>query len=135
MSTVVTTLLLVVAVGVIGSFLVFWANSTFGSQQLSVANMTANRINLVKESFVVEDVWFYTSGVKKANVTIHNSADLPITITKVYVNNTVKWSGSQVINPDATKTIPVTVTWGSGKPQTIMVETSRGSQAKQLWKS
>jgi archaellum component FlaF (FlaF/FlaG flagellin family) len=122
MSVVVTSLLLIVAVGMIGSFLLAWSNSTFAIQQFTIANQTANRINLAKESFVVEDVWFYNSGGKKADITIRNTGDLAITISKVYINNTQAW-------------IPVITQWGSGDAQAIQIQTARGSQAKQLWKS
>lgn len=135
MSIVVTSLLLVAAVGVMGAFLLAWSNSTFGMQQLTIANQTASRINLVKESFVVEDVWFYDSSGKKADITVRNTADLPITISKVYINNSEAWSGSQVISPDNTAKITVNTQWGSGDAQSIQVQTTRGSQAKQLWKS
>jgi archaellum component FlaF (FlaF/FlaG flagellin family) len=135
MSVVVTSLLLIVAVGMIGSFLLAWSNSTFAIQQFTIANQTANRINLAKESFVVEDVWFYNSGGKKADITIRNTGDLAITISKVYINNTQAWTGSQVINPNNTAKIPVITQWGSGDAQAIQIQTARGSQAKQLWKS
>ncbi len=133
MSVVVTTLLLVAAVGAMGSFLLAWSNSTFASQQFAIANQTASRINLIKESFVVEDVWFYDSGGKKADITIRDTADLAITISKVYINNTQAWSGNQVISPDSTAKITVDTQWGSGDAQLILVQTARGSQANQLW--
>jgi archaellum component FlaF (FlaF/FlaG flagellin family) len=135
MSTIVTTLLLIAAVGVMGAFLVSWSNSSFALQQLTISNQTSNRINLLKESFVVEDVWFYDSGGKKADITIHNTGDLAITISKVYVNNTQVWSLGEVIPQDNTAKITVDTQWGSGDPQSISVQTARGSIAKQLWKS
>ncbi|MFY3741832.1 MAG: archaellum component FlaF (FlaF/FlaG flagellin family) [Candidatus Nitrosomirales archaeon] len=136
MSVVVTTLLLVAAVGVMGTFLLAWSNSSFAAQQFIIANQTASRINLIKESFVVEDVWFYGSGLnKKADLTIRNTGDLALTISKVYINNTQVWSVGQVITPDQTAKITVDTQWSSGDGQLILVKTARGSEAKQVWRS
>lgn len=123
------------AVGIMGTFLVSWSNSSFSAQQLNIANQTASRINLIKESFVIEDVWFYDSGGKKADITIRNTGDLGITISNIYINNTEAWSDTQVIAIEDTAKITVNTSWGSGDAQSIWIKTSRGSEAKQIWKS
>lgn len=136
LSTIVTSLILVVAVGIIGAYLVTWSNSTFALQQATIANQTASRINLIKENFVVEDVWFYNSGGKKADVTIRNNGDLALTISKIYVNNTQVWTGSEVISKDSiSKVTAIPLNWGSGDAQSVWIKTTRGSEVKQLWKS
>ena len=135
-SVIISSLLMVVAVGIIGAYLITWSNSTFAQQQAQIANQTASRINLIKETFVVEDVWFYNSAGQKADVTIRNSGDLAIKISKIYVNNTEVWTGSQVISKDtAAKVTGISVNWGTGKPQSIWIKTERGSEVKQIWKS
>lgn len=134
---IVSTLLLVVATGVIGSALAAWSNSSFAIQSSQISNQTASRINLVKESFVLEDVWFFTeSGSPHANVTIRNTGDLAITVSKIYVNNTQVWSGSQTIPIDSIATIEdVSVSWGSNDVQSVWIHTARGTDMKQTWKS
>jgi hypothetical protein len=134
MSTVVTTLMLVAATGVIGSALVAWSNSSFAIQYLNISNSTNSRINLVRESYVLEDVWFYSP--TKADVTIRNTGDLAITVSRIYLNNTQAWSGNQVIPIGTSSRIIVNnVNWGAGDPQSILVTTARGGQVKQMWKS
>lgn len=131
--------MLVVAVAMMGTFLLSWSNSSFAAQRLQIANTTSNRINLINESFVLEDVWFYQSGgTTYANVTIRNTGDLAIKISKVYINNTEKWSGSESITIGSSDEVKVTtsqIVVGSGKPQSIWVKTERGSEVKQIWKS
>jgi hypothetical protein len=128
---------MVVATGVIGSALAAWSNSSFAMQSLQISNQTASRINLVKETFVLEDVWFFTeSGSPYANVTIRNTGDLAITVSKIYVNNTQVWSGSQTIPIDSIATIEdVSVNWGSNDVQSVWIHTARGTDVKQAWKS
>ena len=131
--------MLVVATGVIGSALAAWSNSSFAIQSKQIANQTATRINLVKENFVVEDVWFYTKqpgDVYSANVTIRNTGDLAITVSKIYVNNTQVWSSSQSIPIGSVVTIQnVPVNWRSNDLQSVWIHTARGTDIKQVWKS
>jgi len=140
-STVVATLLLIVATGVIGSALAAWSNSSFAIQGMHITNQTASTINLVKESIVVEDVWFYTKPPSIpptnafANVTVRNTGDLAITVSKIYVNNTQVWSGSQTIPIGNTATIKAPVSWKNNNLQSVWIHTLRGTDAKQAWKS
>ena len=134
MSNIVSALLMIVAAGIIGTFLVVWANSSFAFQSAQITNQTASRINLVKESFVVEDVWFYSSSGNKMSVTIRNTGDLAITISKIYVNNTSVWSTGQVISTGSVVTIPpIAVSSTLGHVQNVWVQTQRGTNIHQDW--
>jgi hypothetical protein len=126
---------LIVATGVIGSYLVFWANSSFALQSLNISTSAADRINLIKESYVIEDVWF--NSPTSADVTIRNTGELAVEISRIYVNSTQAWSGAQTITIGNYETIPVTLpnAAGADKPQTFWIKTERGTEAKQVWKS
>jgi hypothetical protein len=135
---------MVVATGVIGSALAAWSNSSFAMQSLQISNQTASRINLVKESFVLEDVWFYTNPPSTpptnayANVTIRNTGDLAITVSKIYINNTQVWPSSsttQTIPVGGIATIKAPVAWKNGDLQSVWIHTARGTDVKQAWKS
>ena len=139
-SNVVTTLLLVVATGVIGAGLVAWSNGSFALKSLEITNQAASQINQVKESFVVEDVWFkitpYPGGTKYADITVRNTGDLAVKISHVYVNNTSVTITPQTIPIGTIATISnVPVNWHSGSVQSVWVETERGTDVKQDWKS
>jgi hypothetical protein len=140
-SAVVTSLMLVAAVSMMGAALMVWSNSSFASQQREIADQTTSRINLIAESFVVEDVWFYTDGGYYANVTIRNTGDLAITISNIYINNTEAWDDGEIIMIDDVATIKVPkvidsgVDWTSDRSQSIWVVTERGAEIKQVWKS
>jgi hypothetical protein len=128
---------MIVAAGVIGSFLVAWANSSFAFQSAEISTSAANRINLIKESYVIEDVWFNgTSPNQKAFLTVRNTGDLAIKITKIYVNNTQVWNTGQTIAIGNYGTIAnVPVAWNPNCAQAIWIVTERGTEAKQVWKS
>ena len=121
-----------------GMFLVSWSNASFALQRLNVAEETSDRINQVKESFVLEDVWFFHNATAPnyyANVTVRNTGDLAITIDSIYVNNTLVASANEVIAIGNVAVIDAPVDWDSGKPQEVWVRTERGTEAKQVWKS
>ena len=141
MSNVVSALLMIVAAGIIGSFLVAWANSSFAQQGGQIVNQTASRINLVNEGIVVEDVWFKCATYNpctspKADVTIRNTGGLAIKVAYIYANNTKVWTNGQTIATGTYATITTnTFNWQSGKIQSIWVQTQRGTNVKQDWKS
>jgi hypothetical protein len=119
-----------------GTFVLAWANSSFAVQQRDIADQTADRINLVKEGIVIEDVWFYIDGPDRyANVTIRNTADLALTISHIYVNNTQVWNTGEAILIGEKEEIEVELDWDAGAPQSIWVKTERGTEVKQVWKS
>lgn len=129
-------MMLVAAVGIMGSGLVAWSNSSFSITKQNIANSTDSKINMIRENFVVEDVWFYTqTGTDYANVTVRNTGNVVIKISNIYVNNTQVWNAGQNINATKAVTIKTTVDWGPNDLQSIWVKTVRGSEVKQVWKS
>jgi len=128
--------MLVAAVGIMGSGLVAWSNSSFSITKQNIANSTDSKINMIKENFVVEDVWFYTqTGTDYANVTVRNTGNVVIKISNIYINNTQVWNAGQNINATKAVTIKTTVDWGPNDLQSVWVKTVRGSEIKQVWKS
>lgn len=141
LSMVVTSLMLVAAVSMMGAALMVWSNASFASQQREIADQTTDRINLIAENFIVEDVWFYTNATGSyANVTIRNTGNLAITISNIYINHTEAWNDGEIIVIDDVATIDVPkvdlgVPWEADRLQSIWVVTERGSEIKQVWKS
>jgi hypothetical protein len=132
---VVTTVMLVAATSAIGAGLMQWSSISFATQQQLISNQTDSRINLIAESFVIEDVWFHTDTDKYADVTVRNTGDLAIRISNIYVNNTEVWDDGRDILIGEVGTITVPVDWDDGHSQSIWVRTERGADAKQVWKS
>ena len=129
-------MMLLSAVGIIGSTLVVWSNSSFTITKQKIANSTDSKINMIRESFVVEDVWFYTqSGTDYGNVTVRNTGNVAIKISNIYVNNTQVWNAGQMVNATKAVTIRTTFNWDPNDLQSMWVKTARGSEVKQVWKS
>jgi hypothetical protein len=128
---------MVAAVSVMGAALMSWSSSSFAAQQRAISNQTDSRINLIKENFVVEDVWFYqnSTGAHFANVTIRNTGDIALVISKVYINNTAAWDDGLIILAGDIDKVSIETSWEDGKPQSIWIQTARGADIKQTWKS
>lgn len=156
-SAVVTSAMLLTAVAVIGTAVVGWSNSKLTVFETSLANTTASYTNQINENFAIENVAFCNNcgglGSKNViNVTLTNAGTIPVKITQIQVNNTTiksyyysSSSGSSsscpppsglptclpaAIMPKQSYTVSATLsstTWGSKKPDTITVTTSRGS--------
>jgi archaellum component FlaF (FlaF/FlaG flagellin family) len=85
----------------------------------------------LKESFVIEDVWFYNSP-KYVNITVRNVGSIDMEVVAIYMNGTTVWDGSQVIDVGETATIKVIFAWDSGEYR-IIVATARGNQAREWY--
>lgn len=135
-STVVTSVMLVSAVSLLGSFLVSWSSSNFTAQKLNIARAVDDRVNQISESYVAEDVWFFSNATGSyAKVTLRNTGDVAARITHIYVNNTQAWSGSRLLPQEGVQSITFQGSWGAGKSQEIWIKTERGSELKQVWRS
>jgi hypothetical protein len=139
LSTIVTSVMLVAAVSVMGVGILSWSSISFANQQREISNQTDSRINLIAESFIIEDVWFYTEtdppNANYADVTVRNTGDLAIRVSNIYVNNTQAWNIGEDILIGEVATISVQIDWESDRSQSIWVKTERGAEAKQVWKS
>jgi len=135
-STVITTLLMIVGTAIIGSGLFAWGTTNFGIQQINIGNQLTNEANLARETFVVEDVWFFTNSTSPfnyANVTIRDTGVNSFTISSIMVNNTRVWTGQTAVVTGSAATIAIPDNWGKGKPQTIWVNTKLGTNVKGVW--
>jgi hypothetical protein len=128
--------MMVAAVAIMGSFLLTLSNSNFAIQRGQISNATDTKVNQIRESFVIEDVWFNTvSSVKYANVTLRNTGDVAVRISHIYINNTQVWNTGQIMAADSVVEIRVQTNWGSNDAQSIWVKSQRGTEVKQVWRS
>lgn len=144
-STVVTSAMLISAVSLMGTFLVSWSGTSFEAQRLSIAGSVDDRVNQIRESFVVEDAWFFANATGKyAKVTVRNTGDAAIKVSAIYLNNTQVFSaaeggggggGQATIPKDGAQPFTFQSEWGQGKSQSVWVKTERGGESRQVWKS
>jgi hypothetical protein len=129
--------MLISAVSLMGTFLISWSGASFDAQRLSIARSVDDRVNQIRESFVVEDAWFFTNSTGSyAKVTVRNTGDVAIKVSSIYLNNTQQvFVGSQLVPKDSVQSFTFQSNWGQGKSQSLWVKTERGTEVKQVWRS
>jgi len=112
-----------------GLVVVAWTSSNFATQQNEAGVFFSGRSDAMSESFVIEDVWFYGTGV---NVTVRNIGTADLTVEAVYFNGTDRLGGSQSIEVGEAETIPMTWDWEPGHYY-IVVASDRGNQVREWY--
>src|SRR3989338_6387938 len=84
-ATVVSAAIMISAVVILGSVVLIWANSTFNSQQKTIGDYYVSSSNLLKENFVIEDVWLNNSPSNYINVTLRNVGDEAIKVKEIRI--------------------------------------------------
>ena len=87
LSTVVTGVIMLSAVAVMGAAVVAWSNSNlFTNQQILTSTLTTN-VNKIKESIVIEKVWFKSTAPRFVNVTLANIGTIGLNVTQISLGN------------------------------------------------
>jgi archaellum component FlaF (FlaF/FlaG flagellin family) len=94
-ATVISTAILIGAVSVMGSVVLIWANTTFTAQQRTIGEYYEDNSNLLKENFVIEDVWLNKVPANYVNITMRNVGDAAIKVKEIKISG-FKSDGSEV---------------------------------------
>jgi len=132
LSPVISSVLMAAAVIAIGMVVVVWSNSVFSARQSAAGAFLSSRSESLKESFVIEDVWFYESSPKYTNVTVRNVGTIDLEVAAIYMNGSMVWNGGQGIEVGEAVTIKVSFAWESGE-YCIVVATARGNQIREWY--
>ncbi|HJU14142.1 MAG TPA: hypothetical protein VJ792_06750 [Candidatus Nitrosotalea sp.] len=149
LSSIITSAMLLTAVGVMGTSIVGWSNSNLKTYETSLQNSTATYGNKISENLSIENVAFCATSPScdngqsnpGVNVTLTNTGNLYLKITRIQFNSTdytskaVNVGGSSPavslpanIPPKQSILLDISpFTWHSKSVSTITVTTSRGS--------
>lgn len=159
--TVVSAAIMIAAVSVLGSVMLIWANTTFSGQQRQIGDYYEKNSNLIKETYMVEDVWLSKSPANYVNVTLRNIGDIAIDIKEVKIvalnsTGTAACTASCQSGTSASVTVPAAsipnngvisskqtlridvgnIDWdhANSKSLDISITTERGSIERIIWK-
>lgn len=96
-ATVVSAAILISAVTILGSVVLIWANTTFNAQQKKIGDYYEDNSNLLKENFVIEDVWLNKVPSNYINITLRNVGDEAIKVKEISITG-FKSDGTKVSN-------------------------------------
>ncbi len=152
-SNVISAVILIAAVSVLGSVMLIWANSTLGAQRQQIGDYYEENSNLLKETFIVEDIWLSQNPANYVNVTLRNVGGIAVDIKEVQVialNSTGGTVDSEAVIPpflpasseglisskDTLRIDVGDIDWDhvDSKSLDISVTTERGSIQRVIWK-
>lgn len=125
-SEVVGSLLMLVIVVALASIVLTTVSGWVSVQRGSV-------LPAVRESFIVEDVWFHVEGGRPlVTVTFYNYGDIPVTLVRVYLNGSAVWDGRFEVKPGVSRSLDVEYGWRAGGVYTLIFYTERGNVVR-VW--
>lgn len=130
LSTVVTTMIMISAVAVMGSFVVSWANSNLSTHQTNLQTTYSASTNKLNEKIIFENVWTSTLP-NTINITVNNVGTTGLNVTEIKINHNSQqiylWKvidGELIIG----KSYSLNQTYTSqGNPIDVFVTTERGN--------
>ena len=89
-STAISSIIMVAAVITVGLAVLAWANNNFASQQQASTAFFNSQNELMRENFVIEDVWFDPStSERNVDVTLRNVGNVDMNVTAIHFNATI----------------------------------------------
>lgn len=139
-SPVIANVILAAAVIAVGMTVLVWATNSFGAHQSEADTFFFTRSEAMKESLVIEDVWFDEEGaLKYVNVTVRNvgTVSLKIEAIYIYMDGEEVWKidskdEGQWIEVGKAVTIRIDFPWVEGQYY-ILVATTRGNQVRECY--
>jgi len=131
LSTVVTGVIMLSAVAVLGTAIVAWSNSNLFSQQQVLSTQLSTNVNKIKESIVIENVWFKTGTPKYINITLNNVGTIGLNVTTIKIDNKTDGTIDQInqtndaVLPGKTKSYQIKFGWQTNIPIKIFITTAR----------
>jgi len=119
------------AVAVLGTAIVAWSNSNlFANQQILNTQLTTN-VNKIKESIVIENIWFQTGTPKYINITLNNVGTIGLNVTSIKIDNKTDGIIDQInqtddaVLPGKSKSYKIKFGWQPTVPIKFFITTAR----------
>ena len=119
------------AVAVLGTAIVAWSNSNLFANQQVLNTQLITSVNKIKESVVIENVWFQTGSPKYINITLNNVGTIGLNVTSIKIDNKTDGTIDQInqtndaVLPGKTQSYKIKFSWQSNIPIKIFVTTAR----------
>jgi len=128
LATVVTGAIMLSAVGIMGTTAVSWSQANLNAREQVLGSQYSTVINQIKESLVLEHVWYKTAE-QKLKLGLKNTGTIGLTVTEIKIEGTnreVTPITNVGIHPNEIYYIDIQYDW-LGDPIDLFVTTERGS--------
>lgn len=124
-SEVISSLLVLLIIVSIGVAVYAYSANIFSSLIENYANTYLFNSLLLKEHFIIEDVWFINNS-DVIKITIYNYGSVSTSISAIFINDTLVSQPNIIIEPGHRVTIDVTYIWRPNVIYYIKILSSRG---------
>jgi len=128
LATIVTGAIMLSAVGIMGTTAVSWSQANLNAREQVLGSQYSTVINQIKESLVLEHVWYKTAE-QKLKLGLKNTGTIGLTVTEIKIEGTnrqVTPITNVGIHPNEIYYIDIQYDW-LGDPIDLFVTTDRGS--------
>lgn len=116
----------------VGISVLYWSNGNFNSHKRQASTFFSTSTEAMKESLVIEDIWFYEDSGKYVNITVRNVGKVDLEVAHIYVNSERVWDDGQLIMMGEAVTIKAALSWEAGEHY-IVVVTTRGNHVQEWY--
>ena len=129
LSTIVTSVMMLSGVAVLGTGVVAWSNSNLSTEQQVLNTKLSTSVNKIKESLVIENIWFNLTPPRFVNITMNNVGTIGLNVTEIQLgNSTTTHQITQKNDPVlAGKTISYQINydWQNNATVQVLIKTAR----------
>jgi hypothetical protein len=133
-SEVVTVILMMGIVATAGIIVVQMGFNIMLEGKSTMDTFTGQSGNKIQEKFIVDDVWFYSTG--HVNVSVINVGTVPVNITTISFNETDTTLDERVIlGEDQSAVVSLEFSWVADGVYKVWVLSERGNVYGSYWKT
>lgn len=138
-ANVVSSVIMILAVTMMGVVTLGWANTSFSAQQKQMTESFQETSNTIKEMYVIEDIWLSKVPVNYVNITIRNVGTIGLEIDSIKIqgdSSSYTWTppADTVLRPKEAYHAGIPFVWNTETILDIYVSTERGSMERSMWK-
>ena len=129
LSTIVTSVMMLSGVAILGTGVVAWSNSSLATEQQVLNTQLSTSVNKIKESLVIENIWFNSTSPRFVNMTMNNVGTIGLNVTEIQLGNSTTTHQINITNnsvlPGQTLSKQIYYDWQTNATVQVLIKTAR----------
>lgn len=129
LSTIVTSVMMLSGVAVLGTGVVAWSNSNLSANQEGLNTQLSTSVNKIKESLVIENIWFNLTPPRFVNITMNNVGTIGLNVTEIQLGNSTTTHKITMTNgpvlPGQPISYQINYDWQNNATVQVLIKTAR----------
>jgi len=129
LSTIVTSVMMLSGVAVLGTGVVAWSSSNLSANQEGLNTQLSTNVNKIKESLVIENIWFNLTPPRFVNITMNNVGTIGLNVTEIQLGNSTTTHQINMTNgsvlPGQPISYQINYDWQNNATVQVLIKTAR----------